>query len=83
MAGNLTGLAYAGISNAWDESAFHADDQSSKHDFRDLFEEINYEKERRQRMLDRIRRDEQADGIYHHEHHEKRYDHWVETNEIR
>lgn len=68
--------AWAGISSDWEQvnkTSQHTDNLS----LNDAFEDAEFDKERRQRLLDRIRREERAEGIYHPEKFEGKYDRWA------
>lgn len=73
--GHMTGLAWAGISNTWDEH------QESRR-LSDEFEEMSYERARRQRMLDRIRADEKREGKELRTAKEDKYDRWALGNDL-
>lgn len=68
--GHMTGLAWAGISGAWEEA------QANKKAY-DAFDDMAYERERRQRMMDRIRAEERREGRELHSAKEDKYDRWI------
>lgn len=80
-AGRRTILAFAGIISKWEEST-HIQNSIAELKFKDDFNDTVYDRERRQRILDRIRAEERAAGIDHPSSDEDKYDRWALTNEM-
>ena len=72
--GHQTGLAWAGISNAWEEVSVYREASIDDQDRIYYFEAHRYQQEKRQRLLDRIREEERRNGIYHPEDQEAKYE---------
>lgn len=75
-AGRQTLRSWAGIRSDW-EQAQRIVENVKRSPLTTEFEDSHFEKDRRQRLLDRIRAEERAEGIYHPEKLEEKYDSWV------
>ncbi|MFP4313935.1 MAG: hypothetical protein ACLFR0_06385 [Alphaproteobacteria bacterium] len=72
MAGHLTALAYAGVTNSWNAAQARHNDDS-------IYDDITAEKARRQRLIERIRAEERTEGIDHPRDQEDKYDRWANS----
>lgn len=68
--GHMTALAWAGIANAREE-------REAMRSLSDSFDDVSYERQRRQRMIERIRAEEQRAGKSFPAQKEDTYDRWA------